>query len=217
MRDDRIYGQVLGTKLISNVSPDLAEQLKLGANQRSLGILTGDVDDVVYTALDEATKKADVEVVYAQSMYAGADNATTKLTGEVIGILAGNTPEEVKSGLDAAISYIENDAYFVSANEDDSINYFAHLVSRTGTHLSKEANIQEGEAIAYLIAPPIEAMYALDAALKAANVRLATFYGPPSETNYAGALLTGSQSACQAACDAFADAVNYVADNPKGY
>ncbi|MHA6252448.1 ethanolamine utilization microcompartment protein EutL [Oceanobacillus sp. CAU 1775] len=217
MRDDRIYGQVLGTKLISNVSPDMAEQLKLGPNQRSLGILTGDVDDVVYTALDEATKKADVEVIYAQSMYAGADNATTKLTGEVIGILAGNNPEEVKSGLDAAISYIENDAYFVSANEDGSINYFAHLVSRTGTFLSKEANIQEGEAIAYLIAPPLEAMYALDAALKAANVRLATFYGPPSETNYGGALLTGSQSACQAACDAFADAVNQVADNPKGY
>jgi ethanolamine utilization protein EutL len=175
------------------------------------------VDDVVYTALDEATKKAAVEVVYAESMYAGADNATTKLTGEVIGVLAGNNPDEVKSGLDAAVSYIENDSYFVSANEDDSINYFAHLISRTGTHLSKEAGIKEGEALAYLIAPPIEAIYALDAALKAADVKLTTFYGPPSETNYGGALLTGSQSACKAACDAFADAVNYVADNPKGY
>ena len=217
MKNDRIYGQVLGVKLIPNVSPDLAGELELTSDQRSLGIITGDVDDIVFTALDEATKKADVEVVYARSMYAGADNATTKLTGEVIGVLAGNNPEEVKSGIDAAISYIENDAYFVSANEDGSINYFAHLISRTGSFLSKEANIREGEAIAYLIAPPIEALYAIDAALKAANVRLATFYGPPSETNYAGALLTGSQSACKAACDAFADAVQYVADNPTAY
>ncbi|GAB3796416.1 ethanolamine utilization microcompartment protein EutL [Virgibacillus kimchii] len=217
MKHDPIYGQVLGVKLISNASPDLAKEFNLSSSQRSLGIITGDVDDVVFTALDEATKKADVEVVYAESMYAGADNATTKLTGEVIGVLAGDNPEEVRSGLDAAVSYIENDAYFVSANEDDSINYFAHLISRTGTFLSKEANIREGEALAYLIAPPIEAVYALDAALKAADVRLVTFYGPPSETNYGGGLLTGSQSACKAACDAFADAVNFVADNPKGY
>src|SRR5690606_20954403 len=217
MKHDRIYGQVLGVKLIPNVSPDLAKQFRLSQDQRSLGIITGDVDDIVYTALDEATKKADVEVVYAQSMYAGADNATTKLAGEVIGVLAGQNPDEVKSGLDAAISYIENDAYFVSANDDNSINYFAHLISRTGSFLSKQANIREGEALAYLIAPPIEAIYALDAALKAADVRMAEFFGPPSETNYGGALLTGSQSACKAACDAFADAVNYVADNPKGY
>ncbi|GEN86333.1 ethanolamine utilization microcompartment protein EutL [Oceanobacillus sojae] len=217
MKDDALYAQVLGVKLISNVDAHLADELKLLPNQRSIGILTGDIDDVVYTALDEATKKADVEVVYAESMYAGADNATTKLTGEVIGILAGYNPEEVRSGLDAAISYIENDAYFVSANEDDSIPYFAHLVSRTGTFLSKQANITEGEAIAYLIAPPLEAIYALDMALKSADVRLAAFFGPPSETNFGGALLTGSQSACHAACEAFARAVNDVADNPKGY
>jgi len=46
-------------------------------------------------------------------------------------------------------------------------------------------------------------MYALDAALKAADVRLAAFFGPPSETNFGGGLLTGSQSACKSACDSF--------------
>ncbi|WP_297433457.1 BMC domain-containing protein, partial [uncultured Cetobacterium sp.] len=76
------------------------------------------------------------------------------------------------------------------------------------------AGVPEGEALAYLIAPPLEAMYALDVALKAADVRLAAFFGPPSETNFGGGLLTGSQSACKAACDAFADAVKYVAQNP---
>ena len=60
-------------------------------------------------------------------------------------------------------------------------------------------------------------MYALDVALKSANVELVAFYGPPSETNFGGGLLTGSQSACKAACDAFAEAVKAVAANPLGY
>ena len=168
-------------------------------------------------ALDEATKASDVAVVYARSMYAGAANASTKLAGEVIGILAGPSPAEVRSGLDRAIEVINNEASFFSANDDNSIVYFAHCVSRTGSYLSKGANVREGEAIAYLIAPPLEAMVAIDSALKAADVKMSVFYGPPSETNFAGALLTGSQSACRSACESFAKAVEAVADNPTSY
>ncbi|ENQ3104278.1 ethanolamine utilization protein EutL [Bacillus sp. 491mf] len=217
MKNEPIRATVLSIKLISNVSPDMAEKLKLKSHQKSLGIITADIDDVTYTALDEATKSAEVDVVYAKSMFAGSANASTKLAGEVIGILAGPSPAEVKSGLNAVVDFMESGAHFVSANDDDSITYFAHCVSRTGTYLSEVANVKEGEAIAYLIAPPLEAMYALDAALKAADVSIGAFFGPPSETNFGGALLTGSQSACKAACDAFATAVQYVADNPTSY
>lgn len=217
MINDRLGTTVLSVKFIPNVSTDLAKELGLESGIRSIGILTTDSDDVGYTALDEATKKADVKVVYAKSFYAGAANANTKLAGEFIGILAGPNPEEVKSGMDATISYIENDASFYSANEDDTIVYFAHTISRTGSYLSEVAGIKEGEALAYLIAPPLEAIYALDLALKSADVRMVQFYGPPSETNFGGGLLTGSQSACKAACDTFADAVKFVADNPTQY
>ncbi|SET49208.1 ethanolamine utilization protein EutL [Natronincola peptidivorans] len=217
MRNDPIRAQVLSIKLIPNINPDMATELKLEKQHRSIGIITTDIDDVSYTALDEATKKADVQVAYAKSFYGGAANASTKLAGEFIGILAGPNPAEVRSGLNAAIEFIENGACFYSANEDDSIAYYAHCISRSGSYLSDTAGIQEGEAIAYLIAPPMEAMYALDAALKAADVRMAIFYGPPSETNFGGGLLTGSQSACKAACDAFAAAVEYVADNPTKF
>jgi ethanolamine utilization protein EutL len=72
-----------------------------------------------------------------------------------------------------------------------------------------------GNAIAYLIAPPLEAMYAMDAALKAADVKLCKLYAPPTETNFGGGLLAGTQSACEAACAAFAAAVAEVAANPK--
>ena len=203
--------------MISNVSDDLAKALELGPRHKSLGIVTADTDDVLYTALDEATKDADVEVVYARSMYAGAANASTKLAGEVIGIIGGPSPAEIRSGLNSIRNFMESGPCFVSANVDDSIVYYAHTVSRTGSYLSKTAGIPEGEALAYLIAPPLEAVYGLDAAMKAADVSMVSFYGPPSETNFGGGLLTGSQSACKAACSAFAQAVQAVADYPKDF
>lgn len=214
MTGDRIPAKVLATHTIANVSETLAQKLGLPQKYRSIGILTADSDDVTYCALDEATKAAAVEVVYGRSLYAGAANANTKLAGEIIGILAAPNPAEAKAGLAACVDMIENVCHFVSANEDDTIVYYAHCISRTGSYLSEGAGIAEGEALAYLIAPPLEAMYGVDAALKAADVRLCVLYAPPSETNFGGGLLTGSQSACKSACDAFAAAVEFVANNP---
>lgn len=217
MINDPLKSSVLSMKMIPNVNADMIKELGLPEGHRSIGLLTSDCDDVTYTALDEATKKADVKVVYAKSFYAGAANANTKLAGEILGIISGPNPAEVRSGLEVISDVIENEAYFISANEDDSIIYYAYCISRTGSYLSEAAGIKEGEALAYLIAPPLESMYAIDAALKAAEVRMAAFYGPPSETNFGGGLLTGSQSACKAACDAFAEAVKLVAANPTEY
>jgi len=206
---------VLATRVIANVSEAIAQKLALPDTYRSIAILTTDCDDATYCALDEATKKAQVEVVYGKSLYAGAVNASTKYAGEVIGILAGPNPSEVTSGLQAAVDFLDSGVGFQSANADDSVVYFAHTVSRTGTYLSQVAGVAEGEALAYLIAPPLEAMLGLDEALKAADVRLAALYEPPSETNYGGGLLTGTQSACHAACEAFAQAVLDVAQRPR--
>lgn len=217
MKNDPIRASILSIKIISNVDPNMAKSLELKPHQKSIGLVTTDIDDISYTALDEATKKADVEVVYAKSFYGGAANANTKLAGEFIGIIAGPDPAEVKSGINAIQEFMQSDACFYSANDEDSICYYAYTISRSGSYLSKVADIPEGESIAYLIAPPMEAMYGLDAALKAADVEMAAFYGPPSETNFGGGLLTGSQSACKAACEAFKNAVLYVAENPTDF
>lgn len=217
MINEALRPTILGIKMISNLSESMVNNLELQNHHRCIGIITADSDDVTYTALDEATKSAEVEVVYAKSMYAGAANASTKLAGEVIGIIAGPSPAEVRSGLNAIINFMETGSHFVSANEDDSIAYYAHCVSRTGTYLSKVAGVAEGEPLAYLVAPPLEAIYGIDAALKAADVEMRVFFGPPTETNYGGALLTGTQSACKAACDAFAQAVKSVAMEPKNF
>nr|WP_317357664.1 ethanolamine utilization microcompartment protein EutL [uncultured Tyzzerella sp.] len=214
MKNDSIKVNILSTKIIANVTDDMLKQFDVPKGYRSLGLITCDCDDVLYTALDEATKDAQVEVVYGKSMYAGAGNASTKLAGEVLGIIAGPSPAEVKSGLTSIINFIETGVSFKSANDDDSIVYYAQCVSRTGSYLSKQASIREGESLAYLVAPPLESIYALDAALKSADVKLCVLFEPPTETNFGGALLTGSQSACKAACDAFASAVKQIAENP---
>ena len=204
--------KILAVKYLPGATEALCAALGVPQGYPSLGLLTTDCDDATYIALDEATKTADVQVCYSRSFYAGAANASTPNAGEVIGILAGPTPGAVRSGMEAALSALEQ----VGFRQAGEVPYLAHTVSRCGSFLSQEAGVQEGTALAYLIAPPLESMYALDAALKAADVKLCKLYAPPSETNFGGGLLSGSQSACNAACEAFLQAVAEVAQKPLG-
>ena len=203
--------KVLALRYLANASPALCKGLGAPKGYPSLAMLTTDSDDATYIALDAATKAADVKVCYGRSFYAGAANASTPNTGEVIGILAGATPGAVRSGMEAALATLQR-VGFESAGE---VPFLAHTVSSVGSYLAKEAGVPEGSAIAYLIAPPLEAMYAMDSALKAADVKLCKLYTPPSETNFGGGLLSGTQSACDAACAAFAQAVAEVAARPR--
>ena len=213
MRGDRIPAEVLAARIIPNASPALCKALKLKKHYPSLGLLSANSDDVTYIALDHATKAAAVEVVYGKSLYAGAANASTALAGEVIGILGAETPDEAESGLRSALEYIEQVSFY-SANDRGDVVYLAHTIARTGSYLSKVAKVPVGSALASLIAPPVEAIIGVDAALKAAAVEPGVIYLPPTETNFAGALLTGTESACKAACMAFEQAVCRVAAMP---
>lgn len=105
-------------------------------------------------------------------------------------------------------------AAFQKADEDGTVVYLAHCVNRTGSYLSNIAGVPAGVPLAYLVAPPVEAVAGLDAALKTAGVSLAVFFDPPTETNFGGGLLTGTESACQTACEAFAETVIDLAKNP---
>ena len=201
---------VLAVRYLAGTDPALAQSLGASKGYPCLGMLTTDCDDATYIALDAATKAADVEVVYARSFYAGAANASTPHAGEVIGILAGQTAAAVRSGMDAVLNMLKG----IGFDETAGVPYLAHTVSSVGTFLAKEADVPAGSAIAYLIAPPLEGMYAMDAALKAADVKLCKLYAPPSETNFGGGLLSGTQSACEAACATFAQAVQEVAVRP---
>jgi len=203
--------KVLAVRYLANASETLCKALGAPEGYPSLGMLTTDSDDATYIALDEATKAADVKVCYGRSFYAGAANASTPYAGEVIGILAGANPDSLHSGMEAALSALEH----IGFESVKDVPYLAYTVSCCGSYLAQIAGVAEGTPLAYLIAPPLESMYAMDAALKAADVKLCKLFEPPSETNFGGGLLTGSQSACYAACTAFAQAVAEVAEKPK--
>ncbi|MCL1879210.1 MAG: ethanolamine utilization microcompartment protein EutL [Actinomycetia bacterium] len=215
MQGDIIRADLVCQKIIPSVDSGLAEQLKLNEQQRSLALLTASIDDITFVAVDEATKKADVTVVYCESTFSALNDDYAKLSGEAIAVLAGPNPAEVKAGLEAAVEHVRNGSCYVNANDAGDSIYMAHTISASGSYLAKICNVSTGTPMAYCMAPPVEMLFALDAALKAADVEIAAYFNPPlNTTNISGAIMVGSQSACKAACDAFADACIYVANNP---
>ena len=214
---DPLAAKILAARIIPNVSSGLAEALKLRPGQRSIGLITADDDDALYVSIDDATKMADVEVVYTHSFYAGARFSSGLLSGEVISILAGPNPSEVAAGLTAARQYLCSQARWYSANADGSILFFPHVIAQTGAFLSKLCSIPPGSAVAYLAAPPLEGLLAMDAALKAAAVQVVSHTLPPTETNLMRVILTGDQASCRAAAAAFQQSVLDVAEHPQEY
>lgn len=212
---DPIRPEVPAVRIIPRVAPDLARRLELPESAASIGLITCTSDDCLFAALDEATKCADVDVAYARSFYAGAAHASGPFSGEAIGLLAGPSPEEIASGLAATMRYLSERAFFYAADDEGRLAFFPHVIPSVGRHLAKVADVPVGSALAYLIAPPIEAVLGIDAALKEARVTLQVFYGPPSETNFGGGLLAGDQTACEAAARAFQNAVLDLARRPR--
>ena len=142
--------KVLAVKYLPNAPKALLAALETDCP--CLAMLTTDCDDATYIALDEATKAARAEVVYARSFYAGAANATQPNAGEVIGVLGAYTPGDVRSAMEAALNCLQR----VGFEEQNGVSFLAHTVSASGSFLSKEAGVPLGSALAYLIAPPLE-------------------------------------------------------------
>lgn len=185
------------------------------AKHTSLGLVTVDQDDPTYVALDEATKHAPVDVIFARSFYAGSAHASGRLSGEILGVIGAGDPESIDQALAALLRCLAHDACFYDADGKRTVTVFPHVISSLGEYLSREAGLQPGDPMAYLVAPPIEATIGLDAALKAADVRAVKVMTPPTETNFAAAWLTGTLDECEAAAVAYAAAVVDVAGAPK--
>lgn len=210
-----IKPEVLAVRMIPAVDPQLAARLGMDQKYRAIGMITCTSDDALYAALDEGTKAAPAEVVYAKSFYAGAAHASGPFSGEIIGIFAAEDEEAVSSAVQATLRYLEHKAWFFAADHLGRCAFFPHVIPSLGRYLSRQAGVDPGTPMAYLIAPPIEAILGLDAALKAARVEMKVFYAPPTETNFAGGLLVGEQPEVEAAARAFQEAVLDLAARPR--
>ena len=213
----RLAPTLLSCRVLPHADPRLCTALGLpaGSGGRSLALLTCDQDDSLYAALDHATKMADVEVIYARSLYAGSRHASGPLSGEVLGVLAADDPESLAQGV-AAVRFALAHLFAFYAVDAAGVTVFPTVIGSVGRYLAAQAGVAPGTAFGYFIAPPVEALVGVDAALKSADVALVKFFGPPTETNFAGAWVTGALDAVEAAARAFEAAVVDVAAHPSG-
>src|SRR3954469_2868089 len=101
--------RVLALRTIPRVDEQLAAEWKLPGDLRAVGMLTCTSDDALFVALDEGTKAAPVEVVYARSFYAGSSHASGPLSGEAIGVYAARDPDEIEEALKRCLETLEKE------------------------------------------------------------------------------------------------------------
>jgi len=207
-----IKPKITSVRKIPYINQFLAHELEINTNHISAGLITTTQQHSLIVSLDEATKESDAEVIFRNGYYAGI--SPSSVSGEAMGIFSGENPTVIDNALKATIHYLEEKAFYYYADENNKIKFFPHVIGSIGRFLSRETGLEEGESIAYLIAPPIEAVIAFDYALKNSDTKLVKFFKPPTITNMAGGYLTGSLSDCQAAAEAFGEKIIEMVKNP---
>lgn len=210
----RMETKMLSQKIIANVSDEFARIYKLPEGHQSVGFFSVDNDDAGYLAVDDATKKADIKVIHAETFYGGSLCSWSRYGGSVFIMFSGPKVADVRSGLAYVKDFIDNRTQLCNFNGDRGTAFYAQCIPRAGKFFKDFCGIEEGTAYAYLVGGPIETNYALDKALKASETRIARYWYPPSHANSSGAVLAGTESACQAAARAFVEALSTAIENP---
>lgn len=210
----RIDTHVVMQKTVPNVTDAYRKTLNIPKEHNSVGFISADCEDIMYFALDDASKKARIHVVHVETVYGGGEYSWSKFGGEITAIISGEKIEDVRSGLSYIKDYIENKSGLYMLNEENTLGYYVDYTPRSGKFYEEYQGIAPGTALAYLVSTPVESNYALDKALKASDTRIVEFFDAPSRVNTGGALLAGSESACRVAVAAFVEAVTYCCFNP---
>lgn len=145
--------RVLASRIIPSVDPGLVAAFKLEPRHRALALFTSDSDDVSYIAIDEATKKAAVDVVYASSFYGGAGPCLRALFRRIYrNPCCGDTRGCRSRAAHRRVDYAQNRVSFLTADPEGKLIFLSHLVSSCGTYVAEQAGIPVGTALAWLIA-----------------------------------------------------------------
>ena len=208
MNKVKVKTHVLSQKLIANVTPELAKVYHVPQGHQSIGFFSCDNDDVAYLAADDATKKANIKVLHAETFYGGQLCSWSKYGGSIFVLISGPKVTDVRSGLNYINDYVENHSDLYNFDGDDGMAFYASCVPRVGKYYQEAYHIPEGMAYAYLVGGPIETNFALDKALKSSDTKIANYWYPPSHANSSGAVLYGTESACQAALRTFVDTLH---------
>lgn len=205
---------MISQKLIANVTPEMARIYEIPEEHQSVAFFSTDNDDVAYLAADDASKKANIKIVHAETFYSGLRGSWSKYGGSVFVMISGPKVSDVKSGLAYIRDFIENRSELCNFDGDEGTAFYAQCIPKSGKFFKEFCDLEEGSAYAYLVGGPIETNYALDKALKAGNTKIARYWYPPSHANSSGAVLTGTESACRAATQAFIEALRFATEHP---
>lgn len=214
MKIIKMKTRMLSQKIIANVSPEFAKVYGLPEGHQSVAFFSVDNDDIGYLAVDDATKKANIKVIHAETFYGGQKCSWSKYGGSVFVMFSGPKVADVRSGLAYVKDFIDNRSELCNFDGDEGTAFYAQCIPRCGKYFAEWFGIEEGTAYAYLVGGPIETNYALDKALKAGETRMVKYWYPPSHANSSGAVLAGTESACRAATTAFVDALRYATEHP---
>lgn len=210
----RIDSHVTMQKVIPNVNSRYRMLWDFPRDHQSIGLISCDIEDVMDFALDDASRKARIHVIHVETVYGGADYSWSRFGGEITAVISGPRVEDVRSGLMYIRDHIEHKCGSYVIDDDESMAFYVECLPRIGRYYQAHYGLPEGIALAKLVASPVEATYGLDRALKASNTKLVELYDAPSRVNTGGALLCGSEAACRAAVEAFAEAVQYCYAHP---
>jgi len=201
-------------KIIANVSPEFRKEWKLPEDHESVGLVSCDNEDVMFLALDDATKKARIRVMHAQTVWVGKENDWGKFQDANTAMISGPRVQDVKSGLSHIREYIERKCSHYQSDINPGISWYADWVPRVGPYMQDRLGIPEGSSYCYLYGPPIESTYAIDAAMKAGNTRLARTSDIITRDNKIGVILYGSESACKSAVSTYNNVIERCAARP---
>ncbi len=206
--------KLLMKKVLANVSPEYAKAWNLPEGHTSVGFFSTDNDDVAYLAVDDATKKANIQVVRAETFWGGNDCSWSAYGGGVFVMFSGPKIADVKSGMNSVQDFVDRQSMLQNFDGDRAKAFYAQTIPRIGSYFAKLCDIPEGTSISYLVGGPIETSYAIDKALKAGNTKIGYYWFPPSHANSSGAILYGTESACKSATQAFVEALKFAIDHP---
>ena len=210
----RVDSHVTMQKVIPQADKKYRELWEIPDDHQSVGLIACDVEDVMDFALDDASKKARIQVLHVETVYGGVEYAWSRYGGEITAVISGPKVEDVRSGLHYIKEYIERKCGLYVIDDDESMAYYVDYMPKIGRYNQQKLGLPADASLAYLVATPVEATYALDRALKSSDTRIIEFFETPTRVNTGGALLYGTEAACKSAVAAFAKAVEYCFAHP---
>ena len=68
MKIVKMETHILSQKVIANVTPEFARVYNIPEGHTSVGFFSADNDDIGYLAVDDASKKANIKLIHADTM-----------------------------------------------------------------------------------------------------------------------------------------------------